>query len=261
MVKIRDIIKPRGLPSSGTLSMSQIKGEFNKGNTFSSYYGAASGIPAGPPMSISNFYGKSDGYAPPSNLMHPDSEEWVEGPNTSVVSRIANTNINSMFGVKYPYQGSPSNGGDPIKVKLWNADIRDGVQGKIGTSVPAGSSAFTTFGTQQITVTGWVYCTEGGNTMDGKTVAYLYDAAGKFLVSKYLQDTGVGSGGGPNWEWRTYSMTFTSGIHPLAGADGINKMAQWIHGGCRVDIFRTTAQYTGIPTVSTIEYRLAFSVT
>lgn len=65
MVKIRDIIiNPRGLPSSGTLSMSQIKGEFSKGNTFSSYYGAASGIPASGRMSVSDFYGKASGPPP-----------------------------------------------------------------------------------------------------------------------------------------------------------------------------------------------------
>jgi hypothetical protein len=44
--------------------MSQIKGEFNKGNTFSSYYGATSGIPASGRMSVSDFYGKSDAIPP-----------------------------------------------------------------------------------------------------------------------------------------------------------------------------------------------------
>ena len=56
--------KTRTLPGSGTLSMSQIVGEFSKGNTFSSYYGAASGIPASGRMSVSDFYGKASGPPP-----------------------------------------------------------------------------------------------------------------------------------------------------------------------------------------------------
>jgi hypothetical protein len=254
MGKIRDIIKPRDLPQSGPLSMSQIVGEFKKGNTFSSYYGAASGIPASPPMSVSDFYGKSDGYAPPKELMHPDSEQWVSGPDKSVVSRIANTNINTYFGVKYPYQGSPSNGGDPIRVKLWNEEIRKGVQGKLGTSVPAGSSAFASFGTQMWTVTGWVYCTPSGSTMDGKLIIYLYDEDDNLIRQITMVDIHVPPGGKPNWDWRAYSVTITS-----YNLDD-DKMAKWIHGGCKMDLFRTTAQYTGIPTVSTVEYYLDFKV-
>lgn len=259
MVKIRDIVKPRDLPQSGTLSMSQIVGEFNKGNTFSSYYGAASGVPASPPMSVSDFYGKSDGFSK-NGMSHPDTEAWIAGHNKPTLSRIANTNINTYFGVKYPAQSMPSNGSDPTKVAFWNAQIKDGVQGKMGTSVPAGSSAFTSFGTQYVTITGWVMASWSGTywTLDGKTVVDLYDADGKVLVSKYLQDTNVQNDGVRNWAWRQYSMTFIGGTHPLSGQAGIDKMAKWIHGGCKLDTFRTTAQYNGLPTVSTIEYYLDF---
>ena len=49
------------LPNSGAISMGQIKGEFNKGNSLSGYYGAASGIPTSGAISYSDFYGKSSG--------------------------------------------------------------------------------------------------------------------------------------------------------------------------------------------------------
>ena len=49
------------LPSSGSLSMSQIAGEFGGStpHSLSEYYGAADGIPSSGQISISNFYGKS----------------------------------------------------------------------------------------------------------------------------------------------------------------------------------------------------------
>ena len=54
------------LPNSGAISMGQIKGEFNKGNSLSGYYGAASGIPTSGAISYSDFYGKSSGGGNPT---------------------------------------------------------------------------------------------------------------------------------------------------------------------------------------------------
>ena len=49
------------LPSSGSLSVSQIRGEFGGSapDSLSEYYGAAGGVPSSGAISISNFYGKS----------------------------------------------------------------------------------------------------------------------------------------------------------------------------------------------------------
>ena len=49
------------LPSSGTISMSQIAAEFGGStpHSLSEYYGAASGIPSSGTISMSHFHGKS----------------------------------------------------------------------------------------------------------------------------------------------------------------------------------------------------------
>ena len=49
------------LPSSGPITMGQIRGEFGRGNSLSGYYGAASGIPTSGRISFSDFYGKEAG--------------------------------------------------------------------------------------------------------------------------------------------------------------------------------------------------------
>lgn len=49
------------LPGSGTIKLSEIKGEFNKGNNLTAYYGAASGIPSSGTIKVTDFYGKSAG--------------------------------------------------------------------------------------------------------------------------------------------------------------------------------------------------------
>ena len=49
------------LPGSGTIRLSQIKSEFNKGNNLTAYYGAASGIPSSGTIKVTDFYGKSAG--------------------------------------------------------------------------------------------------------------------------------------------------------------------------------------------------------
>ena len=49
------------LPGSGTIELSQIKSEFNKGNNLTAYYGAASGIPSSGTIKVTDFYGKSAG--------------------------------------------------------------------------------------------------------------------------------------------------------------------------------------------------------
>ena len=51
----------RKLPSSGTIKLSQIKSEFNKGNNLKAYYGVASGIPSSGTIKVTDFYGKSAG--------------------------------------------------------------------------------------------------------------------------------------------------------------------------------------------------------
>ena len=56
------------LPGSGTIAMSQIKGEFNKGNNLGGYYGAASGVPSSGAIKYSDFYGKSSGGGNPGLL-------------------------------------------------------------------------------------------------------------------------------------------------------------------------------------------------
>lgn len=50
------------LPSSGPLSLSQIQGEFGGSNpiSLSEYYGASGGVPSSGTISISDFYGKSN---------------------------------------------------------------------------------------------------------------------------------------------------------------------------------------------------------
>lgn len=50
------------LPNSGSLSFSQIKAEFNKGDIFLSYLGCAPGVPTNAPLSFSDFYGKSNSF-------------------------------------------------------------------------------------------------------------------------------------------------------------------------------------------------------
>ena len=133
MVKIRDIIKPRDLPSSGTLSMSQIVGEFNKGNTFSAYYGADAGVPTSPPMSISDFYGKSDVFVPtviwdgaetypaPSGLFTLKTISVGEGsPGTQPKSQ---TVITTMYKQNYYMQEHKIGGaGARVKGSGWNME-------------------------------------------------------------------------------------------------------------------------------------------
>ena len=46
------------LPNSGTIKLSQIKTEFNKGNNLTAYYGVVSGIPSSGIIKVTDFYGK-----------------------------------------------------------------------------------------------------------------------------------------------------------------------------------------------------------
>ena len=63
---IKDALRPevKALPSSGPLSMSQIQGEFGGSNpiSLSEYYGAAAGVPSSGTISISDFRGKSNSF-------------------------------------------------------------------------------------------------------------------------------------------------------------------------------------------------------
>ncbi len=47
------------LPGSGTIKLSEIKSEFNKGNNLKAYYGVANGIPSSGTIKVTDFYGKS----------------------------------------------------------------------------------------------------------------------------------------------------------------------------------------------------------
>jgi len=51
----------RKLPPSGTIMLSQIKTEFNKGDNLTDYLGAVSGVPSSPPIKLTDFYGKEAG--------------------------------------------------------------------------------------------------------------------------------------------------------------------------------------------------------
>jgi len=102
MGRIRDIVNPRALPPSGRLSMSQIKGEFNKGNTFSLYYAAAGGIPASGRMSMSDFYGKSD--APPPGV---DQILW-EGGSVNPTTKNLIPSVRVLQAAQVP-SGTPPN--------------------------------------------------------------------------------------------------------------------------------------------------------
>jgi hypothetical protein len=161
MVKIRDIVKPRDLPSSGTLSMSQIVGEFNKGNTFSAYYGSDAGVPTSPPMSVSDFYGKSDAFVPtviwdgndtfppPSGLFTLVTKSVGEGsPGTQPKSQSV---ITTMYKQNY-YMQQHTLGGANARVKGsgWNMECHINVNvlnlsdklkgGKLEVGVQTGGS-------------------------------------------------------------------------------------------------------------------------
>jgi hypothetical protein len=51
----------RKLPNSGRISLSEIQGEFNKGNNLTDYYGVVSGIPSSGTIKLTDFYGKEQG--------------------------------------------------------------------------------------------------------------------------------------------------------------------------------------------------------
>lgn len=56
----------RKLPDSGRISLSEIQGEFNKGNNLTDYYGVASGIPSSGAIKLTDFYGKEQGGGGPT---------------------------------------------------------------------------------------------------------------------------------------------------------------------------------------------------
>lgn len=68
------------LPSSGNISLNQIKAEFKKGNNLTSYYGVASGIPNSGPIKITDFYGKSSVVDPGGQFynLSGDYELWAD---------------------------------------------------------------------------------------------------------------------------------------------------------------------------------------
>lgn len=56
-----DLPEGYDLPGAGTIKLSQIKTEFNKGDNLKSYYGVTSGIPSSGTIKVTDFYGKSAG--------------------------------------------------------------------------------------------------------------------------------------------------------------------------------------------------------
>ena len=56
----RPLFKPRGLPASGTIRLSEIKTEFGKGNNLLDYLGEG-GVTSSAPVKLTYFYGASSG--------------------------------------------------------------------------------------------------------------------------------------------------------------------------------------------------------
>ena len=69
----------RKLPSSGRISLSEIKGEFKKGNNLADYYGVASGIPSSGTIKLTDFYGKEDGGPPTGTAPYGYYDASVSG--------------------------------------------------------------------------------------------------------------------------------------------------------------------------------------
>jgi len=63
-VRSGDLLIHFKLPDQGTIKLSEIKGEFNKGDNLKAYYGATNGIPSSGNIKLTDFYGKSDAPAP-----------------------------------------------------------------------------------------------------------------------------------------------------------------------------------------------------
>lgn len=259
------------LQASGSISLADLAGEFGgtAPHSLNEYYrngiyvldtAANQGIPVSGAISIDGFYGSSSAYSIVGSA-DPNSETYIAGPNASVLSKVTDGNLNTFAGVKYPSQSFPSAGSDPTRFSVVNTDIKTGVQNKIGTSVPASASAFASFGLNGVTVTGWVMASFDGSfyTMDGKTKLTFLDSQGTSLGVKELSDSNITSFPGTGWQWRSYSMTARNGLFPFGGTSGDDKMAKWVHGGCKIEVERTTAVYSGLPAVSDIQYNLDFS--
>lgn len=96
------------LPSSGTIKLSEIKGEFNKGNNLTAYYGVVSGIPSSGAIKLTDFYGKEQGGGG-GNLA---SEGNYRGAGTNIVAAEGDyylwTAAGTGRGTYYPF---PSNTG------------------------------------------------------------------------------------------------------------------------------------------------------
>ena len=72
------------LPTSGSLSLSQIRGEFGGStpDSLSEYYGAAAGVPSSGTIKFSDFYGKSAGL-PAGQLLYSSPGNVVAGSSFS----------------------------------------------------------------------------------------------------------------------------------------------------------------------------------
>lgn len=112
------------LPGSGTIKLSQIKTEFNKGNNLKAYYGVTSGIPSSGTIKVTDFYGKSAGgdpVAPSGNY------------NSAYITQYQTTDPDNIGAIQFGYQtfwwcagkggGNPTKWGDEAGV--FGADKQD----------------------------------------------------------------------------------------------------------------------------------------
>ena len=67
------------LPSSGTITLNQIKAEFGGANNLLDYLGASTGIPTNPPLKITDFYGAANGVLDTYVLDSGATDEFTHG--------------------------------------------------------------------------------------------------------------------------------------------------------------------------------------
>lgn len=97
---------PKLLPSSGRLTLNDIKSEFNKSTNLKSYYGVASGIPSSGTIKITDFYGKAagGGGSPPPSGSSPNVLD-LAAPNYTMTA-----NTTTGYQVRITYRGGTGGG-------------------------------------------------------------------------------------------------------------------------------------------------------
>jgi hypothetical protein len=250
------------LQTSGPIYLSQIQTEFGGSNPIylNEYYGKDT-VPASGPITLGDFYGTSSAYSIVGNAV-PDTYTYLDGMNTyssSVLGTVTDGNINTYVGGHTDYHA-----GWPSLFNLSSEAVRIGVQDKIGTGTPTVAS-FDHLGNASVTVTGWVLASAIGTinaTLDGAVAVTLLGAGDEFLESTYLSDGGV-SGYNPNgstWQWCSYDFSLV--VNTADSAFRRDKIARWIHNGCKVKVERGQrgGAYVNFGDVSDVSYALDFSV-